>query len=95
MKPNDALSGGRCNAHPHNITDRCSRPGGQAFFDILQASQRYRTYCCGTLDIGQATAVQHIACVKAGEWLRAAAPPDVQLYRAGRAFISRLRPPCP
>ncbi|MBI5114460.1 MAG: M24 family metallopeptidase, partial [Rhodovulum sp.] len=33
----NAISGERCNPHPHNFTDRMLRPGDQAFFDILQA----------------------------------------------------------
>jgi Xaa-Pro aminopeptidase len=32
----NAVSGERCNPHPHNFTDRLIRPGDQAFFDILQ-----------------------------------------------------------
>ena len=33
----NAISGERCNPHPHNFTDRLFRPGDQAFFDILQS----------------------------------------------------------
>ena len=33
----NAISGERCNPHPHNFTDRMIRPGDQAFFDILQS----------------------------------------------------------
>ena len=33
----NAISGERCNPHPHNFTDRLLRPGDQAFFDILQS----------------------------------------------------------
>jgi hypothetical protein len=33
----NAISGERCNPHPHNFTDRYFRPGDQAFFDILQS----------------------------------------------------------
>src|SRR5580692_8537998 len=29
----NAISGERCNPHPHNFTDRMLRPGDQAFFD--------------------------------------------------------------
>ena len=38
----NAISGERCNPHPHNFTDRLFRPGDQAFFDILQSYQGYR-----------------------------------------------------
>src|SRR4029078_3094609 len=33
----NAISGERCNPHPHNFTDRMIRPGDQCFFDILQS----------------------------------------------------------
>ena len=33
----NAISGERCNPHPHNFTDRMVRPGDQAFFDVLHA----------------------------------------------------------
>ena len=33
----NAISGERCNPHPHNFTDRLIRPGDQAFFDIIQS----------------------------------------------------------
>ena len=36
----NAISGERCNPHPHNFTDRLIRPGDQAFFDIIQSYQR-------------------------------------------------------
>src|SRR5499433_645577 len=39
----NAISGERCNPHPHNFTDRMLRPGDQAFFDILQSFMGYRT----------------------------------------------------
>jgi hypothetical protein len=35
----NAISGERCNPHPHNFTDRYFRPGDQAFFDILQSTR--------------------------------------------------------
>ena len=33
----NAISGERCNPHPHNFTDRIIRPGDQAFFDIIHS----------------------------------------------------------
>jgi Xaa-Pro aminopeptidase len=65
----NAISGERCNPHPHNFTDRYFRPGDQAFFDILQSYQGYRTCYYRTFNIGRATPVQHDAYVKAREWL--------------------------
>jgi Xaa-Pro aminopeptidase len=65
----NAISGERCNPHPHNFTDRYFRPGDQAFFDILQSYQGYRTCYYRTFNIGRATPAQHDAYVKAREWL--------------------------
>src|SRR5262249_23196488 len=33
----NAVSGERCNPHPHNFSDRMIRPGEQAFFDIMHS----------------------------------------------------------
>ncbi|MBJ3775445.1 M24 family metallopeptidase [Acuticoccus mangrovi] len=68
----NAISGERCNPHPHNFTDRYFRPGDQAFFDILQSYQGYRTCYYRTFNIGRATTVQNDAYVKCREWLDAA-----------------------
>ena len=65
----NAISGERCNPHPHNFTDRMFRPGDQAFFDVLQSYQGYRTCYYRTFNIGRATAVQHDAYKKCREWL--------------------------
>ena len=68
----NAISGERCNPHPHNFTDRLLRPGDQAFFDILQSYQGYRTCYYRTFNVGMATPVQVDAYVKCREWLDAA-----------------------
>jgi Xaa-Pro aminopeptidase len=65
----NAISGERCSPHPHNFTDRYFRPGDQAFFDILQSYQGYRTCYYRTFNIGRATPAQHDAYTKAREWL--------------------------
>ncbi|MBI3704621.1 MAG: aminopeptidase P family protein [Rhizobiales bacterium] len=65
----NAVSGERCNPHPHNFTDRMIRPGDQAFFDILQSFMGYRTCYYRTFNVGRATPVQHDAYKKAREWL--------------------------
>ena len=39
----NAVLGERCNPHPHNFSDRIIRPGDQAFFDIIQSYNGYRT----------------------------------------------------
>ena len=65
----NAISGERCNPHPHNFTDRMIRPGDQAFFDILQAFMGYRTCYYRTFNVVRATPAQHDAYRKAREWL--------------------------
>src|SRR5919206_537788 len=65
----NAISGERCNPHPHNFTDRMIRPGDQAFFDILQAFMGYRTCYYRTFNVGRATDAQRDAYKKCREWL--------------------------
>jgi Xaa-Pro dipeptidase len=65
----NAISGERCNPHPHNFTDRLIRPGDQAFFDILQSYQGYRTCYYRTFNVGRATPAQHDAYKLCREWL--------------------------
>ena len=68
----NAISGDRCNPHPHNFTDRIIRPGDQAFFDIIHSFNGYRTCYYRTFAVGSATASQHDAYAKAREWMDAA-----------------------
>jgi Xaa-Pro aminopeptidase len=75
----NAISGERCNPHPHNFTDRLFRPGDQAFFDILQSYQGYRTCYYRTFNIGRATPAQNDAYVKAREWIDA----SIELIKPG------------
>ena len=65
----NAISGERCNPHPHNFTDRMIRPGDQVFFDILQAFMGYRTCYYRTFNVGRATPAQHDAYKLCREWL--------------------------
>tara|TARA_Y100000590_G_scaffold459578_1_gene617017 strand:- start:4363 stop:5670 length:1308 start_codon:yes stop_codon:yes gene_type:complete len=65
----NAISGERCSPHPHNFTDRMFRPGDQAFFDILQSYQGYRTCYYRTFNVGVATPEQNDAYIKCREWL--------------------------
>ncbi len=65
----NAISGERCNPHPHNFTDRMVRPGDQVFFDILQAFMGYRTCYYRTFNVTRATPSQHDAYKKCREWL--------------------------
>ena len=65
----NAISGERCNPHPHNFTDRLIRPGDQAFFDILQSYMGYRTCYYRTFNVGRATPVQRDAYKQCRDWL--------------------------
>jgi len=77
----NAISGERCNPHPHNFTDRLIRPGDQAFFDILQAFNGYRTCYYRTFNVGRATPAQHDAYRQCRDWLDRA----IELIRPGVA----------
>jgi Xaa-Pro aminopeptidase len=68
----NAVSGERCNPHPHNFSDRIIRPGDQAFFDIIQSFNGYRTCYYRTFAVGSATASQRDAYTRAREWMDAA-----------------------
>ncbi len=68
----NAISGERCNPHPHNFTDRIIRPGDQAFFDIIHSFNGYRTCYYRTFGVGWATQSQQDAYKQAREWMDAA-----------------------
>lgn len=86
----NAISGDRCNPHPHNFTDRIIRPGDQAFFDIIHSFNGYRTCYYRTFAVGSATASQHDAYTKAREWMDAAI--DTVRVGVGTDEIARLWP---
>jgi Xaa-Pro aminopeptidase len=65
----NAVSGERCNPHPHNFTDKIIRPGDQAFFDIIHSFNGYRTCYYRTFSVGSSTPAQHDAYAKAREWM--------------------------
>jgi Xaa-Pro aminopeptidase len=65
----NAISGERCNPHPHNFTDRIIRPGDQAFFDIIHSFNGYRTCYYRTFGVGSATQSQRDAYKQAREWM--------------------------
>lgn len=65
----NAISGERCNPHPHNFTDRLIRPGDQAFFDIIHSYNGYRTCYYRTFAVGKSTSAQRDAYTKAREWM--------------------------
>jgi Xaa-Pro aminopeptidase len=68
----NAVSGERCNPHPHNFSDRIIRPGDQAFFDIIHSFNGYRTCYYRTFGVGSSTPSQRDAYTKAREWMDAA-----------------------
>ena len=68
----NAVSGERCNPHPHNFSDRIIRPGDQAFFDIIQSYNGYRTCYYRTFGVGSATSAQRDAYRIARQWMDAA-----------------------
>jgi Xaa-Pro aminopeptidase len=51
----NAISGERCNPHPHVYTDRALRPGDPAYFDILHSFNGYRTCYYRTFAVGSAS----------------------------------------
>jgi Xaa-Pro dipeptidase len=75
----NAISGERCNPHPHNFTDRLIRPGDQAFFDIIHSFNGYRTCYYRTFGVGSATDSQRDAYKIAREWMDVA----IQAVRPG------------
>jgi Xaa-Pro dipeptidase len=65
----NAVSGERCNPHPHNFTDRLVRPGDQVYFDIIQSYNGYRTCYYRTFAVGRSSAPQRDAYKRAREWI--------------------------
>lgn len=54
----NAISGERCNPHPHLHSDRRLRPGDPAYFDILHSYMGYRTCYYRTFVVGSASQAQ-------------------------------------
>jgi len=65
----NAVSGDRCNPHPHVFSDRLLRPGDQAFFDIIHSFMGYRTCYYRTFSVGGASHAQLDAYKRCREWL--------------------------
>jgi Xaa-Pro dipeptidase len=65
----NAVSGDRCNPHPHVYSDRLIRPGDQAFFDIIHSFMGYRTCYYRTFCVGSASAAQVDAYKQCRQWL--------------------------
>jgi Xaa-Pro aminopeptidase len=75
----NAVSGDRCNPHPHVYSDRLLRPGDQAFFDIIHSFMGYRTCYYRTFSVGSASQAQIDAYKQCREWLDSA----IELIRPG------------
>jgi Xaa-Pro aminopeptidase len=75
----NAVSGDRCNPHPHVFSDRLLRPGDQAFFDIIHSFMGYRTCYYRTFAVGGTNQAQIDAYRRCREWLDAA----IDLVRPG------------
>jgi Xaa-Pro dipeptidase len=75
----NAVSGDRCNPHPHVFSDRLIRPGDQAFFDIIHSFMGYRTCYYRTFCVGSASASQIDAYKQCRQWLDDA----IELVRPG------------
>jgi len=65
----NAVSGDRCNPHPHVFSDRLIRPGDQAFFDIIHSFMGYRTCYYRTFCVGSASQSQIDAYRQCRQWL--------------------------
>jgi Xaa-Pro aminopeptidase len=68
----NAISGERCNPHPHIFSDRVLRPGDLAFYDILHSFNGYRTCYYRTLAVGSASQAQVDAYKRCRYYLDAA-----------------------
>ncbi len=75
----NAVSGDRCNPHPHVFSDRLLRPGDQAFFDVIHSFMGYRTCYYRTFNVGGVSQSQLDAYKQCREWLDAA----IELVRPG------------
>ena len=86
----NAVSGERCNPHPHNFSDRMIRPGEQAFFDIMHSYNGYRTCYYRCFAVGRASQPQLDAYTKAREWIDAA----IEMIKPGVSTdqVARLWP---
>jgi Xaa-Pro aminopeptidase len=65
----NAISGERCNPHPHVFSDRMLRPGDPAYFDILHSYMGYRTCYYRTFVVGSASQAQVDAYKRCRDYL--------------------------
>jgi Xaa-Pro aminopeptidase len=76
----NAISGERCNPHPHVFSDRVLRPGDPVYYDILHSYMGYRTCYYRCFTIGFASHAMVDAYKRCREYLDAA----IELVRPGR-----------
>lgn len=76
----NAISGERCNPHPHVFSDRILRPGDPVYYDILHSYMGYRTCYYRTFAIGYASHAMRDAYKRCRDYLDAA----IDLIRPGR-----------
>jgi len=75
----NAISGERCNPHPHVFSDRMLRPGDPVYYDILQSYMGYRTCYYRCFTIGYASHAMNDAYKRCRDYLDAA----IDLIRPG------------
>ena len=76
----NAISGERCNPHPHVFSDRVLRPGDPVYYDILHSYMGYRTCYYRCFTVGYASHAMNDAYKRCREYLDAA----IELVRPGR-----------
>jgi Xaa-Pro aminopeptidase len=76
----NAISGERCNPHPHVFSDRMLRPGDPVYYDILHSYLGYRTCYYRCFTVGYASQAMVDAYKQCREYLDAA----IELVRPGR-----------
>lgn len=76
----NAISGERCNPHPHVFSDRVLRPGDPVYYDILHSYMGYRTCYYRTFTVGSASHAMVDAYKRCREYIDA----SIDLIRPGR-----------
>jgi len=76
----NAISGERCNPHPHVFSDRILRPGDPVYYDILHSFMGYRTCYYRCFTVGYASHAMIDAYKRCREYLDAA----ISLVQPGR-----------
>ena len=76
----NAISGERCNPHPHVFSDRVLRPGDPVYYDILHSYMGYRTCYYRTFTVGWGSRAMVDAYKRCRDYLDA----SIELIRPGR-----------